>query len=66
MNTLAILLATVAMVAILVVAWLLYMGFFQYPLPPPLTSRTIHVEVREVPEMTVLYAPLLLPHHPAT
>ncbi|KAK8811724.1 hypothetical protein WA538_000510 [Blastocystis sp. DL] len=44
MNTLAILLAIVAMIAILVVAWLLYMGFFQ----------TIHVEVREVPEMTVL------------
>ena len=57
MNTLAILLATVAMIAILVVAWLLYMGFFQYPLPPPLTSRTIHVEVREVPEMTVLSSP---------
>lgn len=65
MNTLAILLAIIVVIAVLVVAWLLYMGCFQYPLPPLLTPRKIHVEVREVPEMTVLYAPPLLPHHPA-
>lgn len=66
MNSLAILLAVVAGLAIVVIAWLLYMGFFQYHLLALLIHRKIHVEVLEVPEMTVLYAPTRLPHHSGT
>ena len=62
MSTLVILLAVAAVIALVVVGWLLYMGFFQYHLLSPSIHRRIHVEVREIPEMTVLYPPILLPH----
>ena len=66
MNSLAILLAVVAVVALVVVGWLLYMGFFQYHRLSLPIHRKVHVEVREIPEMTVLYPLVPFPHIPGT